>query len=219
MAPAPTTQPTESKLVKPRYWNQATRELAARDPAMNTLIAQYKSFSLGSRGDAFQTLARAIVGQQISVKAAQSVWDRFVAAHRAVTPLVIAASSVEQLRGCGLSGQKSGYILDLATRFRDGHLKPANWKKLEDEALIAELVQVKGIGRWTAEMFMIFNLGRPDVYPIGDLGLQNALARHYNRGRKLTPLRMQKLGKQWAPWRSVATWYLWRSLDPIPVEY
>ncbi len=183
------------------------------------LIARYRGLTLGSRGDAFQTLARAIVGQQISVKAAQSVWERFVAAHSAVTPAVIAASNTAQLRGCGLSGQKSGYLLDLATRIHDGRLQPAHWARLDDEAVIAELVQVKGIGRWTAEMFMIFNLTRPDIFPVADLGLQKAVTLHYNRGRKLTPVRLQRIGAQWAPWRSVATWYLWRSLDPIPVEY
>ena len=205
--------------MKPRYWTRATTELSARDAVMKKLIAQHKTLTLGSRGDAFQTLARAIVGQQISVKAAQSVWNRFVAAHDAVAPAVIAASTLETLRGCGLSGQKSGYILDLATRFDDGRLQPARWKRLQDEALITELIQVKGIGRWTAEMFMIFNLTRPDVFPTGDLGLQKAMTLHYNRGRPLTPARMQRIGAAWAPWRSVATWYMWRSLDPLPVEY
>ena len=205
--------------MKPRYWSQATRELSARDPVLKKFIDQHRALTVGSRGDAFQTLARAIVGQQISVKAAQSVWERFVAAHSAMTPAVIAASSFEQLRGCGLSGQKSGYLLDLATRFHDGRLQPAAWQRLEDEALITELVQVKGIGRWTAEMFMIFNLARPDIFPLGDLGLQKAITLHYNRGRKATPVRLQRIGANWAPWRSVATWYMWRSLEAAPVEY
>jgi DNA-3-methyladenine glycosylase II len=205
--------------MKPRYWTRAARELSTRDPVMKKLIATHRGLTLGSRGDAFQTLARAIVGQQISVKAAQSVWDRFVVAHTDVTPAVIAASTIEQLRGCGLSGQKSGYILDLAARFHDKRLQPAHWTSLNDEELIAALIQVKGIGRWTAQMFMIFNLTRPDVFPVADLGLQKAMTLHYNKGRKLTPARMQRLGALWSPWRSVATWYLWRSLDPIPVEY
>ena len=205
--------------LKPRYWTRAARELSARDAVMKKLITTHKGYVMGSRGDAFQTLARAIVGQQISVKAAQSVWDRFAAAHSAVTPVVVAASTVEHLRACGLSGQKSGYIIDLAGRFANGSLQPARWTRMPDEALVTELVQVKGIGRWTAEMFMIFNLARPDIYPVGDLGLQKAVALLYNKGRKLTPARLQRIGAQWAPWRSVATWYLWRSLDPIPVEY
>lgn len=205
--------------MKPRYWTLATTELAARDPVLKKLIAQHRALTVGSRGDAFQTLARAIVGQQISVKAAQSVWERFVAAHSAVTPAVITASSVEALRGCGLSGQKSGYILDLAAHFHDGRLRPAEWKRMKDDDLVDVLVEVKGIGRWTAEMFLIFNLARPDVFPVGDLGLQNAIAKNYNRGRKPTPARMQTVGAAWAPWRSVATWYMWRSLEAVPVEY
>jgi DNA-3-methyladenine glycosylase II len=209
----------ENARLKPRYWTRATRELCARDPVLNKLIEQHKGITLGSRGDAFQTLARAIVGQQISVKAAQSVWERFATAHSAVTPAVVALSKVEHLRGCGLSGQKSGYILDLASRFHDGRLQPERWTRLGDEELIEELIQVKGIGRWTAEMFMIFNLTRPDIFPMGDLGLQKAIALNYNRGRKASPARMQRIGAAWAPWRSVATWYLWRSLDPIAVEY
>ena len=205
--------------MKPRYWTKATRELSARDPIMKQLIDKHKGLALGSRGDAFQTLARAIVGQQISVKAAQSVWDRFAATHSAVAPAVIAASNTECLRSCGLSGQKSGYILDLAARFADGRLQPVQWTKLDDEALVTELTQVKGIGRWTAEMFMIFNLTRPNVFPLADLGVQKAITLHYNRNRKLTLARMQRIGDTWAPWRSVATWYLWRSLDPLPVAY
>lgn len=205
--------------MKPRYWTRATAELAARDPLLKQLISQHRTLTVGSRGDAFQTLARAIVGQQISVKAAQSVWERFAAAHSEVAPAVIAASSVDTLRGCGLSGQKAGYILDLAAHFHDGRLRPAEWKRMPDDDLVNVLVQVKGIGRWTAEMFLIFNLARPDVFPVGDLGLQNAIAKNYNLGRKPTPARMQKIGAAWAPWRSVATWYMWRSLEAAPVEY
>ena len=123
------------------------------------------------------------------------------------------------LRACGLSGQKAGYLKDLGKKFRDGTLDAQRWHALEDEALIAELIQVKGIGRWTAEMFLMFYLARPNVFPVADLGLQKALRVNYNRGRPLSPARMQKIGAAWAPWRSVATWYMWRSLDPIPVEY
>ena len=204
--------------MKPRYWTRATAELAARDPLMKQLINQHRTLTVGSRGDAFQTLARAIVGQQISVKAAQSVWERFAAAHSEVTPAAIVASSIDALRGCGLSGQKAGYILDLAAHFHDGRLRPDEWKRMKDEDLVAVLVQVKCIGRWTAEMFLIFNLARPNVFPVGDLGVVNAIAKHYNRGRKPTLARMQKLGASWAPWRSVATWYLWRSLEVVPVN-
>lgn len=165
------------------------------------------------------TLARAIVGQQISVAAAQSVWARFLAAVPAVTPAQVLALEATRLRACGLSARKVEYIADLARHFADGTIHVGRWPEMDDEAVIAELVEVRGIGRWTAEMFLIFNLLRPDVFPIDDLGLQKAIRLAYWNGRRGTPARMRKLGATWAPWRSVATWYLWRSLDPLPVEY
>lgn len=203
----------------PHYWKQATRELAARDAVLKNLIAQFKGLALGSRGDAFQTLARAIVGQQISVKAAQSVWNRLAAEVKTVTPAALHNADIARLRACGLSGQKAAYLLDLAGRFHSGALNTVGWPELDDEALISELTQVRGIGRWTAEMFLIFHMARPDVLPLADIGLQRAMSLHYNRGRAVTAQKMRKIGSAWAPWRSVATWYLWRSLDPIPVEY
>lgn len=171
------------------------------------------------RGEPFMTLARAIVGQQISVKAAQSVWDRVIACVGDCTPQAVLRREPRSLRACGLSDRKTEYIVDLARRFDRGLVHPHRWPALSDEEIIADLVQVRGIGRWTAEMFLIFNLLRPDVFPLDDLGLQAALRRHYLGGRRTSPARMRRLGEQWAPWRSVATWYLWRSLDPLPVEY
>jgi DNA-3-methyladenine glycosylase II len=206
-------------LKTPAYWEQATRELAERDAVLRELVGRFQGLALGSRGDAFSTLARSIVGQQISVKAAQSVWDRLAGRLGQVTPESLARCRTPALRGCGLSGQKARYLKDLAARFRDGTLDPAGWHALEDEVLIVELTRVKGIGRWTAEMFLMFHLARPDVLPLADLGLQRAMRLHYNRGRSLSMMRMQSIGAAWAPWRSVATWYLWRSLDPVPVEY
>jgi len=203
----------------PSYWRKATRELAARDAVLKRLIAEFKALPLGSRGDAFCTLARAIVGQQISVKAAQSVWNRLAAELSGVTAAAVAGADAPRLRACGLSNQKTGYLQDLAARFRRGALDADKWPQLDDETLIAELVQVKGIGRWTAEMFLIFYMTRPDVLPLDDIGLQRAMRLHYNHGRPLSRRRMGRIGNAWAPWRSVATWYMWRSLDPIPVEY
>lgn len=203
----------------PEYWARATQELAGRDAVLRELVGRFQGLALGSRGDAFSTLARSIVGQQISVKAAQSVWNRLVSRLGTVTPESLARLRTPTLRGCGLSGQKAGYLKDLAGKFRDGALEPARWPALDDEVLIGELTQVKGIGRWTAEMYLMFHLARPDVLPLADLGLQKAMRINYNRGRPLTVTRMQKIGSTWAPWRSVATWYMWRSLDPIPVEY
>ncbi len=206
-------------LKAPAYWTRAKRELGAADPVLGALIKRYQGLTLASRGDAFQTLARSIIGQQISVKAAQSVWERFAITAVEVVPERVSRLSVAALRGCGLSGQKAGYLLDLSTRFADGTLDTARWHDMDDEALITDLTQVKGIGRWTADMFLIFYLTRPNVFPLGDLGLHRAMQLHYNKGRKLSDRRIATLGKLWAPWRSVATWYLWRSLDPVAVEY
>ena len=200
----------------PDYWEQAKSELAARDEVLSKLLPRYEGLALGTRGDAFSTLARAIVGQQISVKAAQSVWARLVAEVVEVTPANLDGVDVARLRSCGLSGQKSGYLLDLADRFESGALDPARWNVLDDESLIVELTQVKGIGRWTAEMFLIFYMARPDVLPLDDIGLQRAMSLHYNTGRPVSKLKMRRIAKPWTPWRSVATWYLWRSLDPLP---
>ena len=200
----------------PAYWDEAARELAARDAVLSRLVPRYHALAVGSRGDAFSTLARAIVGQQISVKAAQSVWQRVLDEVKHMTPAHVGRADPSRLRTCGLSGQKTAYLLDLAQRFSSGALEPAQWTALDDEALIAELMQVKGIGRWTAEMFLIFYMTRPDVLPIDDVGLQRAMSLHYNSGRPMSKLKMQRIGKGWAPWRSVATWYLWRSLEPVP---
>ena len=199
----------------PEYWPEATRELSVRDAVLGKLATRYASLAVGSRGDAFSTLARAIVGQQISVRAAQSVWGRLVEEIAEVTPANVVRADAARLRACGLSGQKCGYLIDLAERFEAGSLEPVRWTALDDEALIAELTQVKGIGRWTAEMFLIFFMGRPDVLPLDDIGLQRAMSLHYNSGRPLSKLKMRRIAKAWAPWRSVATWYMWRSLDPL----
>ena len=186
---------------------------------MAELIGRFPGLTLVSRGDAFTTLARSIVGQQISVRAAQTIWERLVARLGSMAPEALARLRLPSLRACGLSRQKAVYLQDLSRQFRDRRLDPAGWHALDDEALIALLTQVKGIGRWTAEMFLIFHLMRADVLPLGDIGLQRAMRVQYNRGRRLSPVRMRRIAAAWAPWRSVATWYLWRSLDPLPVAY
>ena len=205
--------------MKPEYWDRAKRALAKRDPVMAGIMRAHPKVFLARRGEPFLTLARAIVGQQISVKAAQSVWDRLVLCTGAVTPEAILARPRPALRACGLSDRKTEYIADLAQHFADGSIHVHRWPQMSDEDIIAELAQVRGIGRWTAEMFLIFNLLRPDVFPLDDLGLQKGIRISYFRNRKVALSTMRKLGERWRPWRSVATWYLWRSLDPVPVEY
>ena len=205
--------------MKPEYWERAKRALRRKDAVMSAIMQRHKGIYLVRRGEPFLTLARAIVGQQISVKAAQSVWDRVVACAGAVTPEGILLKKPSELRACGLSDRKTEYIVDLARRFAEGLVHPYRWDEMSDEEVIADLVQVRGIGRWTAEMFLIFNLLRPDIFPLDDLGLQKGIRVSYFKGRKISLARMRKLGESWRPWRSVATWYLWRSLDPVPVEY
>jgi len=203
----------------PSYWQQAASDLAAADPRMGELVEHYAGLGLVSRGDPFATLARSIVGQQISVKAADSVWGRFVAALTDVSPQAVLAAGPEGLAGCGLSGRKREYVCDLAAHFVAGRLDPAAWEVMDDEAVIVALTGVRGIGRWTAEMFMIFNQLRPDVFPLDDIGLQRAVFERYFGGQKQPRQILAEFGERWRPWRSVATWYLWRSLDPVPVEY
>src|SRR5687767_5232986 len=204
--------------MKPEYWERAKRALR-KDPVMAAIMRQHPGVYMTVRGEPFMTLARAICGQQISVKAAQSVWDRVVVCCGAVTPEKVLARKRTELRACGLSDRKTEYIADLAQHFADGRLHSRDWPRMSDEEIIAELTDVRGIGRWTAEMFLMFNLLRPDVFPLDDLGLQKGIRVAYFKGRKTSLNRMKTLGETWRPWRSVATWYLWRSLDPVPVEY
>lgn len=205
--------------MKPEYWQRAKRALARRDPVMAGIMRAHPKIFLVRRGEPFMTLARAIVGQQISVKAAQSVWERFAACVGAVTPENVLLKERPLLRACGLSDRKTEYIADLAQHFASGSIHVQRWPAMSDEEIIAELVEVRGIGRWTAEMFLIFSLLRPDVFPLDDLGLQKGIRVAYYANRKVALSTMRRIGERWRPWRSVATWYLWRSLDPVPVEY
>ena len=206
--------------VAPEYWEQACRELMMQDRILKKLIPKYGSGFLVTRGDAFNTLARAIVGQQISVAAAQSVWNRVLtASKKKVNPKNILALSVEELRAAGLSGRKVEYIRDLADHFDSGRLHASQWKGMDDEGVIKELSDIRGIGRWTAEMFLIFNLVRPNILPLDDVGLIKAISLNYFSGEPVSRHEAREVAANWAPWRTVATWYMWRSIEPIPVEY
>ncbi|MBV8938947.1 MAG: DNA-3-methyladenine glycosylase 2 family protein [Alphaproteobacteria bacterium] len=202
----------------PPYWDQAIKALSKRDATLKGIIRSYHGETMKARGDAFFTLARAITGQQISVKAADSIWGRLVGELGEVKPERLLATPPQRLRELGFSQQKIAYLRDIAEHFTD-RARIAHWPELEDDALIAELVKLKGVGRWTAEMMLMFHYLRPDVFPIDDLGLLKAIYRHYNGGERMPKEAVLKLGETWRPWRSVATWYLWRALDPVPVEY
>ncbi len=203
----------------PEYWQDACTHLSKRCKVMRKLIKQYPEATLRTRGNAFSTLTRAIVGQQISVKAAQSVWDRVVIAAGEITPPRMLEMSVEELRGCGLSGSKVVYIKDLARHFDEKLVNPRRWPRMTDDAIIDDLVRVKGIGRWSAEMFLIFYLMRPNVFPVADIGLIRGIEKLFHDGERLDKAEVLAYTERWAPWNTVATWYVWRSLDPIPVEY
>src|SRR5262245_25145257 len=181
--------------MKPEYWDRARRALMKRDPVMAAIIKRHPKVFMMRRGEAFMTLARAICGQQISVKAAQSVWNRVcICLEQEITAESVLKRDRKKLRACGLSDRKTEYIADLAQHFVDGKIHERKWPEMDDEAIIAELVDVRGIGRWTAEMFLMFNLLRPDVFPLGDLGLQKALRVSY---RKKSLKSMQALGETW----------------------
>jgi DNA-3-methyladenine glycosylase II len=208
-----------SGLASPGYWAEARKHLMKKDRVMKRLIPQYGDAALQSRGDAFSTLARSIVGQQISVKAAQTVWDRFAALPRAITPGDVLKLKIDDMRAAGLSARKVEYLVDLALHFDAGKLHVDGWHGMDDEAIISELVAIRGIGRWTAEMFLIFHLMRPNVLPLDDVGLINGISQNYFSGDPVSRSDAREVAEAWKPWCSVATWYIWRSLDPLPVTY
>ena len=209
----------DTALATPESWDTARKYLSRRDRVMKRLIPQFGDARLQSRGDAFSTLARSIVGQQISVKAAQTVWDRFALLPQRMTADSILKLKVDDMRAAGLSVRKIEYLVDLALHFDSGALHVDSWVGMDDESIIAELVAIRGVGRWTAEMFLIFHLMRPDVLPLDDVGLINGISRNYFSGDPVSRSDAREVGAAWAPYRSVATWYIWRSLDPVPVAY
>jgi len=210
---------TRTVITVPEYWDDACRHLTKSDRVMKRLIPQFGEARLESRGDAFVTLARSIVGQQISVKAAQTVWDRFAKLSRRLTPGQVLKLKVDDMREAGLSARKVEYLVDLALHFEQAQVSFKAWTHMSDEDIIAELVAIRGIGRWTAEMFLIFHLMRPNVLPLDDVGLINGISRNYFSGEAVSRSEVREVAQAWAPYCSVATWYIWRSLDPVPVAY
>jgi DNA-3-methyladenine glycosylase II len=209
----------EAVPVTPAYWAQACAHLAKKDRVMKKLIPQFGDAILETRGDAFVTLARSIVGQQISVKAAQTVWDKFSLLSKKLTPAAVLKLKVDDMRAAGLSVRKVEYLVDLALHFSSGAVHVKDWQAMDDEAIIEELVAIRGIGRWTAEMFLIFHLLRPNVLPLDDVGLINGISRNYFSGEPVSRSDAREVAQAWSPYCTVATWYIWRSLDPTPVAY
>ena len=200
-------------------YTRARRHLARRDPVLRDLMRVHGKCGLAAAQNAepFSALLKAIVSQQLSTKAARTIYLRLVALFDgAPTPQGLARLGDDQLRGVGLSGQKLRYMRDLGTRVQDGSLPLHALDAMSDDEVIVVLTQVKGIGRWTAEMFLMFRLHRPDVLPVGDLGIVKAVQKAYGLRKTPTPDRLSKIGDAWRPYRSVACWYLWRSLNNTP---
>jgi len=218
---------TSTTLITPSYWDEACKHVAKRDRVMRKLIADHGHARLSSRGDAFTTLARSIVGQQISVKAAQSVWKKLLSRFEVISedargPLRVTdllGSDADELRKVGLSARKVEYLLDLARHFDGGQVHVDQWQGMDDEAIIEELVAIRGIGRWTAEMFLMFHLVRPNVLPLDDAGLIKGISLSYFSGEPVSRAEARDVAEAWAPYRTVGTWYLWRSLDPLPADH
>ena len=205
--------------VTPYFWAEACKHLMKKDRVMKRLIPQFGDACLETRGDAFMTLARSIVGQQISVKAAQTVWDRFALLPSKMTPANVLKLKVDDMRAAGLSARKVEYLVDLSVHLDNGALHVKSWDSMSDDEIVTELVAIRGVGRWTAEMFLIFHLMRPNVLPLDDVGLINGISSNYFSGDVVSRSDAREVAAAWAPYCSVATWYIWRSLDPLPVTY
>ncbi|MDY0977689.1 DNA-3-methyladenine glycosylase 2 family protein [Massilia sp. CFBP9012] len=212
---APESAPVHDALAVPIYWAEAKRELMQRDRIMNKLIPQFGDLHLRGQPDPFITLARSIVGQQVTPKAADLAWGKLLAVCPKLAPSQVIKLGAVELSGCGLSKRKTEYILDLADHFKAKRVHADLWSEMDDEAVIAELVQIRGITRWTAEMFLIFNLLRPNVLPLDDPGLIQGISQNYFSGEPVSRSDAREVSANWEPWRTVATWYLWRSLDPV----
>ncbi len=204
---------------KPKFWEKAKNELVEKDKKLGKIIQSYPRDFLFTKSDPFYTLSRSIVGQQISVKAAQAVWDKFERKLKVIDPQEINKTHFMTLKSCGLSRQKVTYLKSLSSAFIEKKINPDKWSKYSDNEIVSNLTKIKGIGKWTAEMYLIFNLCRPDVFPVDDIGLIKGICNCYNLEYPISKDRAIKMSSKWKPWRSVATWYFWRSLDPIPVEY
>ena len=202
-----------------KNWLLAINNLKKKDKILKEIINKYKSEKLHSKKNAFLTLAKSITGQQISVKAANSIWLRLEKKIKKIDPSNILKIKINEIKKCGFSKQKANYIFNLANFFKKNKNIENKWEKIEDEEVIDDLIKIKGIGRWTAEMFLIFYLLRPNIFPSADIGLLKAISINYNLKYPLKNSDIKKFKKKWTPLSTVATWYLWRSLDPVPVKY
>lgn len=205
----------------PDYWASACDHLIKRDRIMRKLIPVYQKENIQLTQSPFQILVRIIVGQQISLKLSKRLWDKLqLACNNDIRPDLIGAFTEAELKSLGLSLRKSQYLLDAAKHFQQSDYMQADWWHTQDDArVISHLCEIKGVGRWTADMFLIFYLGRPDILPLDDKVLLRAISQHYFSGEPVSRFEAREVSQAWSPWRSVASWYLWRSLDVAAVEY
>ena len=204
----------------PAYWNSAKRILSKRDPVLKKIINKFNKGFLTTRKDPFFSLCRTIIGQQISTKAADSIWLKFEKkCKKKILPINVLKLSSSSLRSAGLSRQKVSYLKNIAKSFKNKSFNIRNLKKMDDEQAISYITQLKGLGIWSAQMFLMFNLNRPDMFPTKDIGLVRAISKNYKTSYPPSERFLNKISKLHLGYRSVFTWYMWRSIDPIDVEY
>ena len=204
----------------PTYWNKAKKILSKRDPILRKIIKKFNKGYLTSRKDPFFSLCRTIIGQQISTKAADSIWSRFeIKCNKKIIPNTVLKLTSRSLRNAGLSRQKTNYLKNIAKSFKNKSFNIKNLKKMNDDLAINYITQLKGLGVWSAQMFLMFNLNRPDIFPTKDIGLIRAISKNYKTSYPPSERFLNKISKMHSGYRSVFTWYMWRSIDPVDVEY
>jgi len=205
--------------MKPKYWNKGKTYLSNKDRVLKRIIDQYPNQSLKLNENSFHALINSIIGQQISVAAANSMKNKLFSLKKNITPKTIKNIKKNDLSKCGLSKQKILYINNIAEFFLENKKITNEIHKFEDQYIREKLIEIKGIGNWTVDMFLIFTHGSSNIFPSGDLGFVKAISKHYKKDLPLNDKFLSTLFKRWSPYSSMATWYLWRSLDPIPVSY
>jgi len=205
--------------MKPKYWNKGKIYLSNKDKVLKKIIDQFPNQYLKLNNNSFHTLINSIIGQQISVSAANSMKSKLFSLKNNITPRTLKNLKNNQLKKCGLSKQKILYINNISEFFLKNKKFIKEMGKVEDELIREKLIEIKGIGNWTIDMFLLFTHGSSNIFPSGDLGFIKAISKHYKKDLPLTDKFLFNLFKKWSPYSSIATWYLWRSLDPLPVSY
>ncbi len=205
---------------QPVYWNKAKKILSKRDPILKKIFKKYDKGFLTSREDPFFSLCRTIIGQQISTKAADSIWLKFEKkCKNKIIPQNVLKLSSSSLKSAGLSRQKISYLKNIAKSFKNGSFNITDLKKMNDENAIEYITQLKGLGIWSAQMFLMFNLNRSDIFPTKDIGLLRAISKNYKVKYPPNEKFLNKISKKFLGYRTVFTWYMWKSIDPVDVEY